>query len=252
MDLEKIQTIDQVIFELDIIIEDAINTNSSLGYFAVLYQKVTKKVKDGIASNFFEDGPRMEKLDVIFAKRYIEAYYLHKENKETSESWKAAFAISTDYWPIVLQHLMVGMNAHINFDLGIAAAEVSENKDINLLKNDFNKINEILSSLVNEVQNDLAEIWPLLKKILQKTKNVDDFLVDFSMELARDGAWKFATSIANKNSDELLHLIKERDLKITKKALIITKPGFIVKIILSIIRLSERGTVSQKINELNQ
>jgi hypothetical protein len=35
---------------------------------------VTKKVKNGIENNLFDDGPRMEKLDVIFAKRYIDAY----------------------------------------------------------------------------------------------------------------------------------------------------------------------------------
>lgn len=252
MDLNNIQTIDQVIKTLEAIIDESIQTNSTLGYFAVLYQKVTIKVKEGIASNFFEDNERMEKLDVIFAKRYIEAYYLYTQKKETNKSWNAAFRFSSKYWPIVLQHLTIGMNAHINLDLGIAAAEISKNKNIHLLENDFNKINEILSSLVNEVQDNLTKIWPTLRKILQKTNKVDDFLIDFSMELARDGAWQFALSLADKNPSLLKQLINERDQKIAKKAIIISQPGFIAKIILSIIRISERGTVSQKIMELKR
>lgn len=250
MDLKKIKTIDQIIEVLDQIIIDSIKKQDTLGYFAVLYRKVTKKVKQGIEENFFDDGSRMEKLDVIFAKRYLDAYFSYKSKKEITKSWEIAFEFSKDYWPIVLQHLLIGMNAHINLDLGIAAAEVSKNKDINNLKDDFNKINEILSSLVNEVQNDLANIWPKLKWILQKTKKVDDFLVDFSMEIARNEAWEFATTLANKSTSELEKLITEKDTITAKKAKFISNPGAIVSMVLGIIRLGEKGTVSDKIKEL--
>ena len=73
MNLEEIKSIDQVIAALNSIILDTEVNNSVLGYFAVLYKKVTIKVKEGIAEGFFDDGPRMEALDVVFAKRYIEA-----------------------------------------------------------------------------------------------------------------------------------------------------------------------------------
>ncbi|WP_143273614.1 DUF5995 family protein [Aquimarina sp. MAR_2010_214] len=160
--------------------------------------------------------------------------------------------MSTTYWPIVLQHLLVGMNAHINLDLGIAAAKVSEGKNIDDLKDDFDKINDILSLLVNDVASDLAEIWPTLKKILKLTRKVDDFLIDFSMQLARDGAWKFAKEVASTPKNQITMLIEDRDLKVVKKADIITNPGWIAKIILMIIRLGERGTVADKINDLSR
>ena len=104
--------------------------------------------------------------------------------------------------------------------------------------------------MVTEVENDLAEIWPTLKKILRFTRKVDNFLVDFSMELARDGAWRFAKKVAITPEDQLANLIKERDVKVTKNADIITSPGLIATIILKIIRLGERGTVIDKIEDL--
>src|SRR5690606_12551437 len=94
-----------------------------------------------------------------------------------------------------LQHLLLGMNAHINLDLGIAAAEISTKENIHQLKNDFIKINEILSAQVDEVQFGLSSIWNPLKKILSKTGKFDNYLVDFSMKIARDGAWNFASEM---------------------------------------------------------
>jgi len=248
--LKSIETIDDVISSLDDIIKTSQINNNPLGYFAALYRRVTIKVKEGIANNFFDDGPRMEKLDVIFASRYLDAYAAYQDNEEITDSWKIAFYLSTDYWPIVLQHLLIGMNAHISLDLGIAAAEVSDGKNIEDLKSDFDKINEILSSLVTEIENDLADIWPTLKKILKFIRKVDNFLVDFSMELARDGAWRFAKQLAGTSENQLKLFITQRDQKVTKKAVIITNPGFIAGVVLGIIRIGERGSVSDKIEGL--
>jgi len=246
----QINSINEVIAFLDEIVSESERNSNPLGYFAALYRNVTNKVKEGIQNNFFDDGQRMEQLDVIFAKRYIDAYYSRQKNEPVTQSWQKAFELSAGFWPIVLQHLLIGMNAHINLDLGIAAAEVSRNKNLNDLENDFNKINEILSSLVNEVQNDLAEMWPTLKKILEKTKKADDFLVDFSMKLARDGAWKFAQTIAKTPENEIDKLLKERDEKIAKKAGLIANPGFSAGLVLKIIRLGEKGTVEKRIRQL--
>lgn len=248
--MESIQTIDQVIIYLDAIILKSQDDNNPLGYFATLYRKVTIKVKEGIQNNIFDNGPRMERLDVIFASRYLEAYFAYEKQNPVTNSWQEAFNLSNNYWPIVLQHLLIGMNAHINLDLGIAAAEVSKGEDIEHLKGDFNKINTILSALVMEVEDDLSKIWPTLKKILTWTRDVDDFLIDFSMVLARNGAWKFAVQLANTPEDNIKATIAERDLKIAKKGKLVTSPGKIAGIILGIIRLGERGSVSKKIKDL--
>lgn len=248
--MKPIHTIDDVIDILQDIIDESIANKSPLGYFAALYQKVTIKVKEGIQNNFFDDGERMEKLDIIFAKRYIDAYYNYKENKPVTLSWEKAFGIANNYWYIVLQHLLIGMNAHINLDLGIAAAEVSKGHNIEDLKDDFNKINEILSSLVTDVENNLATIWPFLRKILKWTRKVDNFLVDFSMELARDGAWKFAVAFANTPEEDKKEAIAIRDQKVAKKGDIIIAPGLIPQVIFMIIRLSEKGSIPKKIKDL--
>lgn len=240
-------TIDEVIAMLENIISQSKADKSPLGYFAALYQKVTIKVKEGIAADFFEDGARMEKLDVIFANRYLEAYHHYQQGNPVTQSWQCAFAMAPRYWPIVLQHLLIGMNAHINLDLGIAAAEVSQGHNIEDSKNDFNKINEVLSSLVHEVQNDLAAIWPMLKWVLKLSGKIDDLITDFSMQLARDGAWKFAQKLAALPNGEWSDAIKTRDAAVARIARIVSHPGLVPNTLLGMVRLGERGSVSQKI-----
>ncbi len=68
------KTIDEVIARLDNIIDAECAKNSCMAYFPILYRKVTVRIKEGILNNEFENNPRMEKLDVLFANRYIEAY----------------------------------------------------------------------------------------------------------------------------------------------------------------------------------
>lgn len=248
--MNPIHTIDEVLAALDHIIQESKDDQSPLGYFAALYRKVTQKVKDGIAEGFFEDGPRMEKLDVIFASRYIDAYNEYQSGEKPTISWIKAFDLSKKYWPIVLQHLLIGMNAHINLDLGIAAAEVMKGKNIEDLKGDFDKINEVLASLVGDVEKDLSQIWPTLSKILKWTGKFDTFLINFSMELARDGAWNFAVKFANTPEDQKADLIKTRDQSVSDIGKLVINPGWIVSLVFKIIRLGEKGTVGDKIQDM--
>ena len=244
------QTIDEVIAALDVIIETSKKDNTTFGYFAALYRKVTISVKEHIEEGAFEDGPRMEKLDVVFANRYIEAYTKFHKGEAITESWRQAFERADLYWLIVLQHLMLGMNAHINLDLGIAAVEVMDGKPMEGLHNDFNKINEVLSDLVNEVQDELSKIWPTLKIVLKFTGKFDDFFVDFSMELARDGAWKFATELAEVSASERSGFISKRDQSVAKVVRYILPKSILPNLVFRFIRLGERGTVASRIEIL--
>ena len=252
MSQQPANTIDGVIEILEYIIQYSEKSNDPSGYFAALYQKVTIKVKEEIANNYFDDGPRMEQLDVLFANRYIDAWVAYQAGTPISACWLKAFELATDYWPIVLQHLLLGMNAHINYDLGISAAEVSKGKKLDALHDDFNRINEILSSLVHEVQDNLSVVWPALKYILKWSGKVDDYLVDFSMNLARDGAWKFATELSETTDEALNACLNSRDQRVAKKVSVVMQPGLIASAVLLLVRLTERGTVAQKIGKLKR
>src|SRR6185312_9991990 len=117
--------------------------------------------KEGIVNGEFSNGESLEKLDVMFANRYFDALEKWQQNKPVSKSWEAAFKNASKPSRLVLQHLLLGMNAHINLDLGIATVEVSGG-DPDSLRNDFSSINTILASLTYGVIAKLNLISPLL------------------------------------------------------------------------------------------
>lgn len=245
-----INTIEDVISILEEIIQDCEKRNDPLGYFAVLYQKVTIKVKEGISNNFFDNGKRMEQLDIIFAKRYLKAYFAFHAKEPLTASWTRAFESGNVFEPTVLQHLILGINAHINLDLGIAAAELCRKGNLNDLKNDFIKINKILSSMVDEVQCSLSGIWPVWGILQKRLGQLDNFLINIIIQSARKRAWKFARSIFDKPLDEVKATVAKRDRQTARVAAIIGKPGKLFGMVIHWIRTLEKGSVADKIQEL--
>jgi hypothetical protein len=244
------RTIEEIINSLEQIIQTSKETENPLGYFAALYQKVTITIKDKLGTGYFDDDARMEQLDVTFANRYLSAYFDYREGKVISKSWELAFEAAKDRRYIVLQHLLFGMNAHINLDLGIAAAEITNPSTIASLESDFNKINVILGVLTNEVQEDLAKIWPKLLWILKFFKKTDDYIVNFGMNIARESAWKFANKVVVQNGNARGILIAEKDHKVANYARFLKGKGWIERFIIRIIRKRERGTIREKIEAL--
>ncbi|MCR9174323.1 MAG: DUF5995 family protein [bacterium] len=244
-------SIDEVIERLDMIIEDAIKNNNRAGYFAALYRRVTAAVKEKISEGYFDDNPRMEKLDVVFANRYLEAHHAWINQQSCTKSWELAFATCANWKPLVIQHLFVGMNAHIGLDLGIAAATVQPN-DIESLHNDFNKINTILSELTDVVQDELSKIfWPL-KIIDVLAGGTDEKIAGFAMGIARDAAWQVALDYSKLTIEEQEAYIIQRDLEVHGFGQKIVNPGMWINALIAVFRILERGNVAWKIRVLNE
>src|SRR5688500_2806352 len=154
------RSIQEVLDRLDEEIENAIRKGSRTAYFASLYRSVTQRVLDGVRGGRFEDGPRMELLDAVFANRYLTALRAYQRNERTSRCWKAAFDASEAKRLTIIQHLMLGMNAHINLDLGIAAAQVAPGASLSAMKHDFEEITKLLGEMLDDVQDRLKEVSP--------------------------------------------------------------------------------------------
>ncbi len=246
----RAESIDEVIAALDDIIGRSISASSRLGYFAALYRKVTVRVRDSIAEGFFDDGSRMERLDVIFANRYLDAYARFVGGDEPTSAWRYAFDVADQRRPIVLQHLLLGMNAHINLDLGIAAAQAVPASALPSLRDDFNRINVILGSLVGEMQRDLAEVWMTLRLFNRYLGSVEKALINFSMEIARDEAWALAEQLAPLSEVERDRGIVEKDREVRELAEVIRHPGVLLGAVTTIVRLGERGSVPRIIGIL--
>ena len=247
------KTIDDVLTELDGIILRARSEQSRLGYFATLYRNVTLKVKQGIAAGVFEDGTRIEKLDVTFAGRYLTAMQNYRAQQNTHRCWIAAFETADKWSSIILQQLLIGMNAHINFDLGIAAQAVAPGSELPSLETDFNRINDVLASMVVKVRSDVEQVSPWIRLLDTYASQTEDRLIEFSLSKARMSAWLVANMINSTPADKLGRELEILDEGVAKLAQLIASPkGLLLKLGLRIIRLRESNDVPHVIDVLSQ
>jgi hypothetical protein len=232
-------TIDEVLSQLGKIIAESQAAGDRVGFFASLYQKVTSAVKTGIANGDFQDGPRMARLDVLFANRYLTALDQWRNNEPLTKSWKVALDATRSSSVLILEHLLLGINAHINLDLGIAAVETIQNQQIQSIHQDFDAINTIIGSLTYQVIHDIDQMSPLLSLIGLHANNTDSFLVQFSIGNARDGAWCFAEELSQLTGDAYEKCIAGRDGDVSTLANDLAKPKGFIRFTLGIIHLFE-------------
>jgi hypothetical protein len=246
-----VDTIDEVVEALDGIIARALDEHSRLGYFAAIYRKVTVKIAEGIASGFFDDGERMERLDVAFADRYLLALDSFHGGGTVTSSWRTAFEAGASARPLVLQHLLVAINAHINLDLGIAAAMAAPGAALPDLRRDFDRINEIIASLIAGVAQDLAEVSPWIGLLDQIGGRHDDEIIRFSIDVARTEAWRFAVELAPLAQEHWAGPIGARDARIARLARTILNPGWL-SVGLLVIRARESNDVRRNLEVLTR
>jgi hypothetical protein len=244
------QTIDEVIARLDGFIESAQREKSRLGYFAALYRKMTAAVKHGIAAGQFGDRPRMNRLVVNFANRYFEAWHQHRAGGQPTKCWRYAFAMAKQRRALILQHLLLGINAHINLDLGVAAAQTCPRNQYPALKRDFDTINRVLASLLEEVQREIAVVSPMFGLLDQVGGRTDEAISNFSLSRARAAAWLNGQRLASLDRRGQHIEIGKQDLVVTALAAVVCNPAMFAHPTWSAVCAAESDDVGRVIDVL--
>ncbi|OLS28306.1 MAG: hypothetical protein HeimC2_07980 [Candidatus Heimdallarchaeota archaeon LC_2] len=245
--------IDHVIRRLEYVIQWSKKNNSRIGYFAALYERVTIEIDKNIDLKTFNYNDQMMRFDVIFAEYYLMAFESYMRGEPVSEVWKIAFDKTKDDRLSVIQHLLLGMNAHINLDLAVTVSNVSTPETLEDLKEDFFAINKILFGLVDLVEDQIGRIYKSLKFFDKILGRVDEHIVNKLMEKYRDRAWQLAIELTQLNGYERTEKILAVDKEIATFAEnSIAKPiGTRLKIGNYLIRRKEANKIKEIIDILH-
>src|SRR5262245_14654213 len=112
------------------------SSDDASGYFPALYFRVTTQIADSIDRGEFDDCPRMNVFATEFASRYIRA---QKQEIPRPRCWQATWDVAGDGNRLIAQHLFLGINAHVNYDLPQSVAACArETGDLDGAHKDFN------------------------------------------------------------------------------------------------------------------
>ncbi|GAA0955358.1 hypothetical protein GCM10009554_62890 [Kribbella koreensis] len=128
--------------------------------FLATYQRTTSAVARAVDRGAFEDPAWVEVWDVDFAGLYLKAFDADRAGESVPRPWRLAFDAPATLPP--LAHVLLGVNAHINYDLPqslLAVISAEEFDDAALLdrrRRDHERIDGVLADRVAAEDAELA------------------------------------------------------------------------------------------------
>jgi Family of unknown function (DUF5995) len=212
----------------------ALAAGDASGYFPALYSRVTARIGASIADGAFADGPGLDRFATRFASHYITAADDHPRGPRC---WQACWNVAGEPRLLIVQHLLLGINAHVNYDLSRAVVEVADERgDLHSIRHDFDAVNDVLAATYVDVVKDLDRVsrW-----VNGAARLGGGRAFNFSLRLARARAWQAASTMYTLPADGRRGYAAELDQLVSVLAFEITRPSPVVRPLLSLARRLE-------------
>lgn len=197
--------IEELIDQMATLLESLRAAGDRRQYFHATYQRTTIAVAAELRRGGFTDAEWVERWDVAFA--YLDALRAALAGSRPTRPWDVAFGAPAGLPP--LRHVLLGMNAHINYDLPQALLAVITDEEFDdpaLLtrrRSDHQAIDRVLASRVAAEDDELATVsgpGTLLDRLLQPLNRL---ATQRFLREAREKVWANAVvlSQARRQSD---------------------------------------------------
>jgi hypothetical protein len=166
--------------------------------FNSLYYTITDRVASALHGPEVTEPAFLEMLDVEFGKRYFTALKLwgDDEDEMTPDAWEVLFRRAADKRVSRLAAAMLGVNAHINFDLAMALIATWRQLDTgpgDEVHPDYLVINKIFYQEIPGLRRRYSTPWQLdLDTVCGK---LDDWSQDLLVLGTRAMAWQQAERV---------------------------------------------------------
>lgn len=168
------------------------------GAFLVVYARVTEAVGEAIDTDAFADPAWVADYLVTFADLYRRALVHYEEGdlRSLPDPWQVAFETAERGECLASQAAVLGINAHVNYDLALALCEVGIDPDRDLRYADHCAVNDVLRAVVDDVQTLLADGYaPGIADLDERLGRIDEALGFLTLAEGRDSAWRSAVAM---------------------------------------------------------
>ena len=198
----------------------ALDAGDASGYFPALYARVTDRIRAAATDGRFEDPRRMEDFACAFARWYVRA---RTGQADVPGCWRAAFDVAGDDGLMIVQHLLLGINAHVNHDLPQVVVErAPASGDLTDLRADFDAVNDILAETIPSV---LATLGTVSRWVNVVASRGGGRMFDFSLRVARTRAWDTAVRLERTAPADRPEYVADLDGLVRVLAYLVANPG---------------------------
>lgn len=172
--------------------------NDRRAVFLTVYARVTREVAAEIEREEFDDPDWVADYLVTFADFYRQALLNFETGsvKSLPGAWRLFFRATGSDDALIAQSAILGINAHVNYDLALALQTVGIDRNQATKYRDHRRINKILWQLVDETLDQLAERYaPGLAAIADVAGPVGKVSWFLALAIGREGAWWIAMAL---------------------------------------------------------
>jgi hypothetical protein len=227
--------IDEVIERMQALLPPLQAANDPRQYFHATYLRTTVAVADAIKAGHFSDPEWVDRWDAIFASLYLDALEAATSGGQPSRPWQIAFAAPRDLPP--LNQVLLGMNAHINFDLPQALVAVITDEEFDIpavvakREEDHRAIDRVLAARVAAEDDELVSLsgpGSVLNRLLRplNQRGTQRFLRE-----SREKVWANAITLSQarrQGPDNYTAVLSELEDLSAAKVSALTAPGFVL------------------------
>lgn len=168
--------------------------------FLTIYTQMTREVAAGIEEGQFANPDWMRRYLIAFANYYRRAFVAFERGRLTDvpAPWRIAFGAALHGDTLIIQDALLGVNAHINYDLALAISEIGIDPDRDTKYADHRRINDILRRLIDAQQAALSDLYAAgIDDFDTMAGRLDESLMLLSMTNGREQAWRIAVILAD-------------------------------------------------------
>ncbi len=179
--------------------------------FLTCYSMMTQNMLSALDDGIFIDPSWVLRLLDHFADYYFHALETYETGETVPpEIWKFTFDVANHHSTHALQNLLLGVNAHINYDLVMALADELEPEWSQLTPDqrrlryqDHCHVNEIIARTIDAVQDEVLEKQSLVMEVVDISMGrLDEWLVTKLIAHWRDQVWEKAVRRVEVASEE--------------------------------------------------
>jgi hypothetical protein len=223
----------------------ALAAHDASGYFPALYSRVTARIGAAIEAGAFEDGPGLDRFATRFASHYTAAADDHPSGPRC---WQACWNVADDHKLLIVQHLLLGINAHVNYDLPRVVVEIADERgDLLSIRHDFDAVNDVLAATYSEIVGDLDRVsrW-----VNSAARLGGGRAFNFSLRMARARAWQAASAMYALPANDRREYADELDRLVSVLAFLITRPPPVLRPFLGLARRLEEHSSTKVVTAM--
>lgn len=189
---------------METLLRDWEASGDSRAVFLGCYRLMTLNMLEAVGRRDFHDPEWVEGLLHHFAGYYFRALEgWQAGDPDTPSVWRLTFEAAERPETPVLRHLMLGVNAHINYDLIFTLVDLLRDEwpdlgpgERRLRRADHRRVNEVIHRTVDVVQDTvLATRQPSLRVVDRAMGRVDEWAVARLIRHWREGVWRHSVEL---------------------------------------------------------